>query len=258
MAFDVLKRLFRAPKKDGWPPLPPGERVVAIGDIHGRADLLAQLLAQIDALRAARPLPRDLLVCLGDYVDRGPDSAGVVSMLIERARRQPGCIFLRGNHDDTLQQFLNDAEAGPAWMSYGGRETLLSYGVPEELLSPPEPDFDLIQREFRARLPGAHKRFYEQLVLQFRHRGFLFVHAGLRPGVPISMQAPADLMWIREDFLKSQADFGAVVVHGHTPGPEIDLRHNRIGLDTGAFASGNLTALIIEGTTHRFLQTAAA
>lgn len=233
--------------------LPPGIRIYAVGDIHGRLDLLDRLLARIAADQDADPAAAPVLVCLGDYVDRGTDSAGVLARLAggplpgpvaDMARR-----FIKGNHDEMMLRFLAGLDDGWNWLSNGGGATLDSYGVtaagrPENL-----------RRALAAALPAAQRRFLETLESHVRIGGYYLTHAGVRPGVALEDQSPEDLMWIRDAFLASDADFGAVVVHGHTPTPAPVSRANRIGVDTQAWASGTLTAAVLEGHKRRFLNT---
>lgn len=247
--------LGRAPRARKAPArVPDGVVLYAIGDTHGRADLLAPLL---DAV-LAETTQRVIVVGLGDYVDRGPDSRGVVELMLRAAGHASITLrSLRGNHDQALIDFLVDAEAGPAWFRHGGADTLASYGVP------PPADLDDMRawrdtREaFAAALPDAHRRFFEELSLSYVCGDYLFVHAGVRPGVALSDQTARDMMWIREPFLTGARPLDKVVVHGHTPGPRVHSDHRRIGLDTGAHASGVLSACRLEGGGRCFLQAVA-
>jgi serine/threonine protein phosphatase 1 len=237
------------------PEVPPGSRVYAVGDIHGRLDLLRQLhqLIHEDAYR--HQAPRNVVVYVGDYIDRGPDSAGVIDFLLDEPLPAFESVHLKGNHEDTLLRFLEDTGVGPSWFFYGGAETLLGYRV-----KPPNPaskkeELIRAQRELRTHLPERHRRFLAQLKLTHEEGDFLFTHAGVRPGVPLERQEEQDLLWIRDEFLMSDAEFGKIVVHGHTITSRPDVQRNRIGIDTGAFASGKLTCLVLEGTDWSFLQT---
>jgi len=232
--------------------VPPGRRVYVVGDIHGCVALLDCLLKSIVADAATAPEKR-LLVFVGDYVDRGPDSRGVIERLLNPPESfEVRC--LRGNHDQAVLDFLNDPPSYRAWKSYGAQETLVSYGVRPPL-------FDDVQAiveardAFAARLPPSHRRFLEELELSTEIGDYFVVHAGVRPGIALGAQSPEDLLWIREDFLLSRSDFGKVVVHGHTPTEYVVRRKNRIGIDTGAYATGRLTALVLEGETVRLLHT---
>ncbi|WP_119680484.1 metallophosphoesterase family protein [Indioceanicola profundi] len=236
--------------------MPAGQRIYAIGDIHGRSDLLDLLMRRIsaDARTAARGL-QHTLVFLGDYVDRGQDSAGVLERLSAGPPPGFGMVCLRGNHEAVMQRFLTDHSVGPAWLSFGGVETLASYGIR------PRPDLDqerwlpIARSELARTLPQPHHAFLQGLRLHLRVGGYLFVHAGIRPGVKLERQKPEDLLWIRDAFLDSTARHGMTVVHGHTVVREPEVRPNRIGIDTGAYASGRLTCLVLEGTERRFLTT---
>ncbi len=236
--------------------VPAGVRIYAIGDIHGRDDLLEALLETVRDDAARFPCRRRVLVYLGDFIDRGPDSAAVIGRLA--AGPPPGfkAIHLIGNHETTMRAFLDDARFGPAWVSFGGAATLASYGVtPPGGLASREVWQELRVRLARA-LPGSHRRFLGGLAHHWRCGDYLFVHAGIRPGIGLDQQDEDDLIWIREEFLRSDDDFGAVVVHGHTIRWEPEVRDNRIGIDTGAFTTGRLTCAVLEGFgTHRFLET---
>ena len=251
-----LRALTRQQARPGAvPEVPAGRRVYAVGDVHGRLDLLRRLHLLVEADAKARPGPLNVLVYLGDYIDRGDASSSVVDLLLDEPVPGFEIVHLKGNHEDSLLRFLDDIEVGPAWLAYGGAETLASYGI-----RPPQPggrDRELLraQAELRARLPERHRRFLAGLQLLHEEGDYLFAHAGIRPGVPLERQQEADLLWIRDEFLLSDEDFGKIVVHGHTITARPDVQHNRIGIDTGAFASGTLTALVLEGSNWSFLQT---
>ncbi len=255
--FKSRFQALRARKPDRAPAAAPdGEVIYAIGDIHGRVDLLRSLLRKIEADTASRPdlVPR--VVTLGDYVDRGQDSRGVLDILAGLAA-QGGerMIALKGNHEEALLNFLDDPEGALAWAEHGGRETLASYGV-----HPPSGRDDLAawraaRDAFAAALPPAHLTFLESLRLFATIGDYVFVHAGLRPGIPLEQQSDRDLLWIRQEFLEAPAFGDRVVVHGHTPTAEPVQRPGRIGVDTGAYATGILTALRLEGSERRFLRT---
>jgi serine/threonine protein phosphatase 1 len=253
----MIARRFARGRPEGavTPQVPGGSRVYAIGDIHGRADLLGHMhqLIHEDAYR--RQAPRNVVIYLGDYIDRGSESGAVIDLLLDEPLPSFERVHLRGNHEDSLLRFLEDISVGPAWFFYGGDATLKSYGV-----TPPAPaarpqEMLRVQRELKRRLPERHRRFYEKLTLAHEEGDYLFVHAGVRPGVPLKAQNPADLLWIRDEFLSSAADFGKIVVHGHSISARPDVQRNRIGIDTGAFASGILTCLVLEGGDWSFLQT---
>ena len=248
------------------PPVPrtsslqPGYRAYVIGDIHGRADLLGELIAIIKTDALVRPGPGiNVVVYLGDYVDRGSQSREVIDLILSDPLPDFAEVRLQGNHDETLLRFLNDPSVGPVWSGYGGDATLLSYGVRARSDLVGLERYEDMRRQLVELMPPAHVKFLRELSLSCVAGDYLFVHAGIRPGVAVDRQAPADLLWIRDEFLDSAHDYGQIVVHGHTPTPsdEPDVRHNRIGIDTNAFVSGRLTCLILEGEQRHFLFTGA-
>jgi serine/threonine protein phosphatase 1 len=224
--------------------MPADTRIYAVGDIHGRADLLTETIARIDEHRARRPIGHAFEVYLGDYVDRGPDSKTVINLLATRLLDH-GAVCLRGNHEDVMTRFLGDPAHLHHWQQLGGLQTLASYGVCERSIADTATD---LHGRFRELFPYAHELFLQCLQDSFHCGDFLFVHAGIRPNVPIDQQDRADLLWIRNEFLDSTHDHGKLVVHGHTPVPHPDIRHNRINIDTGAWHTGILTCVAIEGT----------
>ena len=230
---------------------PEGTRIYAIGDVHGMDAELAAIHAAIAADRAARPVPRAVTVHIGDYTDRGPDSAAVVERLAALSARDPDVICLRGNHDQKLLDFLIDPEeAAPAFFDFGGKATLKSYGV-----NPRGQNYTGLARQLAEKMPASHRAFLEALPYSVRFGDYFFCHAGIRPGVPLQAQIPDDLMWIRGEFLNDRRDFGAVVVHGHTPTGDArpEIRPNRIDIDTGCVYGGPLTCLVLESIDVRFL-----
>jgi serine/threonine protein phosphatase 1 len=234
--------------------LPPGERVYAVGDIHGRADLLARMQELIRDHAAKAPLASITVVWLGDYVDRGPQSREVIELLIGSAASAHRSVFLMGNHEEALLRFLVDPRDGLQWARLGGLETLASYGVDAQALHfGLEPEG--MRLAFLAALPDSHREFFLALELSRSIGDFFFCHAGVRPGVALGAQAPHDLIWIREEFLNWQGDFGRMIVHGHTPVAEPELRPNRVNVDTGAFATDRLTCAVIEDGKISFLST---
>lgn len=266
MAFDaapphirfMITRLLgraRSQPRQAAPEAPQGSRIYAIGDIHGRVDLLRRLhrLIAEDADRCRAP--RNVVVYLGDYIDRGDASPAVIDLLLDEPLPGFDRVHLKGNHEDSLLRFLEDGGIGPSWMLYGGAETLMSYGIRPLPLAGREGEIERVQHELRARLPERHRRFFVGLKLVHEEGDYLFAHAGVRPGVPLDRQQEADLLWIRDEFLLSDAEFGKIIVHGHTITEHPDVQRNRIGIDTGAFASGRLTALVLEGAGWSFLQT---
>lgn len=240
---------------DAAPTLPAGTRLYAIGDIHGRVDLLRTLrdLVHEDAYR--RQAPRNVVVYLGDYVDRGEESRAVIETLLNEPLPGFESHHLKGNHEEIMLRFLADTSVGPSWLGFGGRETLRSYGI-----DPPHPyasaaELQQAQRALVQRLPREHLDFLRRLELSHEEGDYFFVHAGVKPGIPLDEQRDTDLLWIRDEFLQSDASFGRIVVHGHTISRDPDVRRNRIGIDTGAFLSNRLTALVADGTEWFFLQT---
>jgi serine/threonine protein phosphatase 1 len=227
-----------------------------VGDVHGRLDLLDPLLDQIraDAARLAVER-RPVLVFVGDYVDRGVASKGVIDRVIalKREDRFEVCA-LKGNHEEALLAFLEDPYFGPTWSEQGGAQTLLSYGVTAPMMRTDEEQWEKARQAFAAALPADHLRFLQGLALMAVFGDYVFVHAGLRPGVALEAQSEHDLLWIRQEFLNSSRPFEKIVVHGHTPAEEAFLGDNRIGIDTGAYATGVLTAVRLEGANQRFIQ----
>jgi serine/threonine protein phosphatase 1 len=228
--------------------LPPGQRVYAIGDVHGCLERLAALHEQIAEDLATRPVDDSVLVHLGDYVDRGLDSAQVVDWLsggvpvpVERV------VNLMGNHEDMMLQALpgTDKEAASTWLSNGGADSLLSWEISRKV--PPA--------EWVSRIPHEHQIFLRELEISFRFGAYMFVHAGVRPGVKLDQQEKQDMLWIREPFLSWKHSHDAVVVHGHTPRHDPVVRLNRIGIDTGAVMGGALTCVVLEDDKLGFIQS---
>jgi serine/threonine protein phosphatase 1 len=256
----MLERLWRrgAPNPAASRPAaeaPPGSRVYAIGDIHGRRDLLEEVHRAIAAdLHGAPPTLNKVAVYIGDYVDRGDDSRGVIDRLLSAPLVGFRSVHILGNHEDMLLRFLEDSTVAPLWLQNGGDATLESYGIDWRAYVQGH-DFEPLRTAFRAAIPTAHLRFLRSLSLSHIEGDYLFVHAGIRPGRDVTQQDPEDLVWIRDEFLGSDADHGKVVVHGHSISSEPEMLDNRIGIDTGAFATGRLTCLVLEGATRRFLQT---
>jgi serine/threonine protein phosphatase 1 len=226
------------------PAVPAGVRIYAVGDIHGRLDLLDELLSRIGRDISARPVSRPVWVFLGDYIDRGPSSRGTIDRLIAHGANNE-CIFLKGNHEQIALRCLSDRSLFDQWMRLGGVDTLMSYGVLPTRTSD-EQQVVRLQAAFHDALPPAHFRFFRDLHKSFVCGDFFFVHAGVRPKVELSRQKENDLLWIRDEFLSSDEDFGKIIVHGHTPTSEVEVAPNRINIDTGAFATGRLSCLVIE------------
>lgn len=249
-------RHTRAPESSpGSSSVPAGTVVYAIGDIHGRLDLLQRLEAEILRDAAGIDASRRLIVCLGDFIDRGDNSFGVIEHLLKAGPESFERICLMGNHEAYLLRFFDDKTVAAAWLANGGGQTLSSYGVSVPVGFDIEDTSLDMQVELRARVPQSHVAFLRSLALSHREGDYLFVHAGVRPGVPLDRQDPNDLMWIRGEFLTDRRDFGAVIVHGHSIRPEPENLANRIGIDTGAYDSGRLTCAVLWGSERRFLST---
>lgn len=228
--------------------LPPGQRVYAVGDVHGCLDRLVALHEMIAEDLAERPAARATLLHLGDYVDRGSDSAQVVDWLINGPPVPAGEIInLMGNHEQMMLAAIAGAErdAPGHWLANGGADSLLSWGIGRTV--PPA--------EWASRVPRQHLIFLRDLPISHRAGPYMFVHAGIQPGVPLNKQSRHDMLWIREPFLQSQADHGAVIVHGHTPRHEPSVLPNRIAIDTGAVLGGALTCVVLEEDKLGFLQS---
>ena len=246
--------MWRMPFSGSEPPrpeVPEGVRIYAVGDIHGRVDLLDRLVLRIDADLVAHPIGRPVQVFLGDYIDRGPDSAAVLERLIERGRTHE-TVCLMGNHEAFLLEFLDDPSLLTAWGQNGGLTTLLSYGVAPVIQAVPAEQAEVSAALAKA-MPKDHKDFLNALPLSFTCGDFFFVHAGVRPGTSLVRQREQDLLWIREEFLRHNAAFEKIVVHGHTPVREPEVRRNRINVDTGAYATGRLTCVRLERDDISFL-----
>lgn len=249
--FNNLRTLF-GPKPSGPPPaIPAGERVYAVGDIHGRRDLFGAIVAAIDADDQVRGPAQTTVVLLGDLIDRGPDSAGVVK-LARTWSAQRHLRILLGNHEEMLLEALENEEVLRNFLRFGGRETVLSYPVDHQTYHQAELTETLAL--IRAALPEDDLAFIRSFEDMIAIGDYLFVHAGVRPDVPLNQQRQADLRWIRQPFLSHAGRFGPVVVHGHTISDEPFFGHNRIGIDTGAYRTGRLTALGLQGTARWLIE----
>ncbi len=241
--------IFKRPKPDALSAT--DQPTFAIGDIHGRIDLFDKMLVEIRS-RTLAPYVKPRIVLLGDYIDRGSDSRGVIERIIElRQSRWCHVTALRGNHEQAMFAFVNDGTCGPAWLSRGGLATLKSYGV-----QPPSLEADTWQQAQRALLLAmglTHYEFLASLQSYYLQDDYMFVHAGVLPGVPLAQQTDKELLWIREPFLKAEKATDRVVVHGHTPRAEPENNPWRINVDTGAYATGVLTAVKLEGTSREFV-----
>ncbi len=234
---------------------PEGTAVYAIGDIHGRLDLLQNLLEQIKCDTQNSTSARKVLVFLGDYVDRGWQSREVLHLLCTLDIEGFETVFLKGNHEEALLSFLSDPAFLDTWRQFGGLETLHSYGLKDLNFRHDTDYLSAVHSEFLAAFPPQHRAFLEGLPTSYTLEGYFFAHAGVKPGVVLDRQEDHDLCWIRDEFLNSRTDFGKRVVHGHCPEETPQVHPNRIGIDTGAYITGVLTAVMLEGRHIRFLQT---
>ncbi|MCK5872975.1 MAG: serine/threonine protein phosphatase [Methylococcales bacterium] len=235
------------------PGLLPGQRIYCIGDIHGRYDLLQQLHDLI-LLDASNYHDSVSAVYIGDYIDRGPQSKQVVDYLLSNPLLDFNSIFLQGNHEQVLLEFLHDPNSATAWFSFGGLSTLISYNI--KITGIPSPQqLSSLQIELRENIPNTHIKFFQQLLPYYEKDGYYFVHAGVKPGVQLKKQRLEDMLWIRDKFLNSQRFHGKVIVHGHSITDAPDIHTNRIGIDTGAYDSNILTCLVLENDEKRFLST---
>jgi serine/threonine protein phosphatase 1 len=235
---------------------PDGQRWYAIGDIHGCYDLLNTLIRAIDDDDERRGATDTRLLFLGDYIDRGPNSRAVIELMMKLDLGDDKVVFLMGNHEEVLLATAEgNRRAAALFHKMGGRETLLSYGISAH-------DYDYADASgivdmIRSAIPREHLEWLASLRSSYRAGDYFFVHAGVRPGVPLDDQTSSDLRWIRREFLSHLASHGPLVVHGHSVSRSIDERPNRIGIDTGAYASGCLTALGAEGEQRWYIQTGA-
>lgn len=252
----MLAKLLNLRKRvpDFVPAMTPGRRVYAIGDIHGRLDLLDKILKRIDADHAARAPAERHIVLLGDLIDRGPDSAGVVERIRQLCQSDPHVHCLMGNHEEILIRAIDgDDKALRLFCRIGGRETLISYGVtPEEY---ERLDYAEVEERLGQVIPADHHAFLSGLHEILIMGDYVFVHAGIRPGIPLAEQKPAETRWIRDPFLDHRAPLEKMVVHGHTVADEAEILPHRIGIDTGAYHSDRLTALMLEDTQRHVFST---
>jgi serine/threonine protein phosphatase 1 len=253
----LLRSVFGRPSVERPPAaVAANRRVYAIGDIHGRADLLDVMHRKIRDDASALPAAYDkVVVYLGDYVDRGYESREVIDMLLAPALPEFERVHLLGNHEAFMLDFYDNGHNGAVWVHNGGNTTLHSYGVTVKPNVRTDEELAEAALAFRDALPRAHVEFLRGLRLSHVEGDYAFVHAGVRPGVPLPQQDEADLIWIRRKFTESEEDFGRVIVHGHTITSDVDVRWNRIGVDTGAYASGVLSCLVLDGTSRLILQT---
>lgn len=253
--IEALRNLLFGPRpRTARPAVPRGRRIYAVGDVHGRLDLFEAMRIAIERDIAAAPDVHPTVILLGDLIDRGPDSAGVLAAARAWSERRRLHILL-GNHEEMFLKAFDEIEVLRVFLRHGGRETLLSYGISKKkyaAASLPE-----LQKLAGQLVPQADRDFIAGFEDMLEAGDYLFVHAGIQPGVPLEEQSERDLRWIREPFLSHAEDHGQVVVHGHTIAERPELRPNRIGIDTGAYHSGRLTALVLEGTGRRFLEALA-
>ncbi|WP_294392555.1 metallophosphoesterase family protein [uncultured Sphingomonas sp.] len=237
------------------PALPPGQRVYAIGDVHGRLDLLDALVAKIRSDNAERPGGEVTIILLGDIIDRGPSSAEIVQQCMDFTKRSAAFVVLKGNHEAMMvRAYRGDFGALGAWVDHGGDATLQSWGVPTDMIADAYPA--LLLAEMRRHVPRSAIDWMDRLPLSYRSGSYFFVHAGIKPGVPLARQRERDMLWIKEAFTDDVSLHPMMIVHGHSvriEGPE--LLHNRIGLDTGAYRSDILSALGLEGSRRWIIQT---
>lgn len=234
---------------------PADTRVYAVGDIHGRIDLLHRLHDQISAdIRAKRPA-RAVVVYVGDYIDRGDSSRDVIELLLAGPVAGTEAVHLLGNHEAFMLTFLDDPSVGEPWLKNGGDSTVYSYGVGAPHVSDRAQRHQMMRDDLRQKLPQAHLEFLRSLKRYHVEGDYAFVHAGIRPGVALDEQVDDDLLWIRGEFLEDKSDHGKCIVHGHTITDDIDVRPNRIGIDTGAYYSGTLSCLVLDGESRAVLQT---
>ncbi|MEM7662261.1 MAG: metallophosphoesterase family protein [Pseudomonadota bacterium] len=236
--------------------VPDGLRVYAIGDVHGRADLLERLFDMIEAdISSAIDAEEVSIVFMGDYIDRGFQSRDVIDFLLSDRVQRHNCVFLKGNHEEAFLRFLHEPAFGPRWAGYGGGETLMSYGVRPPRTRTQSEEWEEASRALVEALPDEHRSFLMNLQASASIGDYLFVHAGLRPGRPIEKQSEQDFLWIRDEFINSSEPFEQMVVHGHTPVSEPYKDHRRIAVDTGAYMTGHLTAACFVRDEVTFLTT---
>ena len=263
MEFKLLSALFGRKsariQEEHWSPppkVPDNTQVYAVGDIHGRLDLLRKMHDII--LQDAAPLPKNfrrVVVYLGDYIDRGDASKGVIDLLLEKPLPGFESVYLKGNHEASMAEFLETLAPEHPWIAYGGLSTILSYGVRETAQSSSMAYMQMLRDKLSEAIPSEHKKFFTGLRLRLQIGDYFFVHAGVRPGIALDEQNPGDFLWIREPFLSNVQKFEKFIVHGHTITDEPAALGNRIGIDTGAYYSGKLTCLVLAGEEQHFLST---
>ena len=253
MPVESLLRFVRGRVPRGYS-VPDGARIYAIGDLHGRVDLLDRLIELIESDDRGRDPADTLIIFLGDLVDRGPDSRRVVERAMELNAGPRKTRFLMGNHEEVfLLAAQGDPRALRMLLRIGGRETILSYGVDADDYR--KLGFEELAAVLKEKVPEAHLAFLSSFEQSIEVGDYLFVHAGIRPGVTIGQQTATDMRWIRDDFLRHRESYDKLVVHGHSITDDVDVQSNRIGIDTGAYASGRLTAIGLEKDARWFLST---
>lgn len=253
MIKHLINKLRKPPSGPTRPHVPENQRIYCIGDIHGRADLLQQLQKKILA-DAAPYKDKKTIVYLGDYIDRGDQSCQVIEALISNPLPDFTAIHLLGNHEQVLLSFIDHPKQSAAWLTFGGTQTLHSYGIPPVHL-PSRREVVQLAKQLDEKLPDSHRNFLQNLATSWQCGSYYFVHAGIDPNVALAKQDIDAQLWIREEFLNSEKDHGVIVVHGHSLTSQPELLPNRIGIDTGAFSTGVLTCLVLEGEEQRIIQT---
>lgn len=254
---NLFKTIFGANRLPQVEPMcPPNTRIYSIGDIHGCEDLLRQLQALIIE-DSSNYSGHKKIIYLGDYIDRGEFSKQVIELLV--AHPLPGfeSIYLRGNHEQSLLDFLVEPDIGRSWFNYGGLQTLVSYGVKFNKIPTSKDDLKALQSDLNNQIPSTHLAFYNNTVSYHESGHYYFVHAGVKPGLSLAKQQTSNQLWIREEFISYTKPFEKIIVHGHTCSEQADFKINRIGIDTCAYASGKLTCLVLENDTQRTIQTNA-
>jgi len=235
---------------------PENTRIYAIGDIHGNLEpLLALHELILQEEKNFKPAARKILVYLGDYIDRRLESKQVIEHLITNPLSGFERIFLKGNHEHAMLEFIEGPERSEQWFLWGGEATIQSYGVNLDLHMPNKEDLERIAKELEGRIPKQHKKFFSELKMMHEEGDYIFVHAGFRPGVPLDQQSAGDMLMIRDEFIYSRKDFGKTIVFGHTIFDQPFIKNGRIGIDTGSYATGNLTAVMLQGKIMKFLST---
>ncbi len=264
--FKFLQNMFSSAEEEVEPvimPLkeprvPEGMRIFVIGDIHGRLDLLLNIHGQInDLLAKNRDFDENVVVYLGDYIDRGGESKGVVDLLLNEPIKGCKSVHLKGNHESEMEDFMVNPKPNHLWTQCGGMETTLSYGVRVKAQVSAVDRIMEMREMLVGAIPDSHRTFFSNLRYTYGVGDYFMVHAGIRPGVPLALQKPEDMCWIRDQFLNHTEPFEKMIIHGHTVVPQPITLPNRIGIDTGAYYTGRLTALVLEGKERRFLSSKA-